>query len=333
MSTPQVPPPGEDSTGQVPSPYQPGPAAPPGPARRRLRGRSIGLSAVAALFAIIVIGSIASNGGKSHQGSRGTPGAATSTAAPAATAQALSASAQQFASDLQSSSQVSIGSSTSSTQIAAYGQQVCSMRQAGQKQTAVVSYTETAWSNMSPMLADAMTRLAEHDMCANDLPAQTVTYIVRGTPGTQVTYGPAGSDYNGSVPMKVIAGLGDPEYYAISAQLQGGGSVRCSIEVDGIPVSTASASGGYNIADCEIGQDPITSVWENDNSGYRPHRQRARGSPCRASRRGRPRQRRGVALTGPPANPDHQPAAATSPGSPAAGCRSHAFAASALLRL
>jgi len=37
-----------------------------------------------------------------------------------------------------------------------------------------------------------------------------------------------------------------------------------SIEVDGIPLSTASASGGYNTADCE---GPITNLWENDNAG------------------------------------------------------------------
>jgi hypothetical protein len=271
MTTPQVPPSGEERTGQVPSPnqlpYQPGPAgAPLRPARWRHRGRNILLSAGVALVAIIVISSVASNGGKSHGGA-GKPGDRASTPVAAATTQALSASAQQFVSDLQSSSQFSIGSSTSSTQIAAYGQQVCSMRQGGQKQTSVISYTETSWSNMSPMLADAMTRLAEHDMCASQLTEQTVTYIVRGTAGADVTYGPAGSDYNGAVPMKVITRLGDPEYYAINAQLQGYGQVRCSIEIDGIPLSTATASGGYNIADCEIGQDPITNLWENDNTG------------------------------------------------------------------
>ena len=271
MTTPQLPPPGDDGTGHIRSShqplYQPGLAAPPPPpARRRHRGRNILLPAAAALLAIIVIGSVASNGSKSHDGA-GKPRARASAPVAAATTQALSAPAQQFVSDLQSSSLFSIGSSTSSTQIAAYGQQACSMRQAGQKQTSVISYTETAWSNMSPMLADAMTRLAEHDMCASQLPEQTVTYIVRGTAGAQVTYGPAGSDYNGAAPMRVTARLGDPEYYAINAQLQGYGTVRCSIEVDGIPLSTATARGGYNIADCEIGQDPVTSLWENDNTG------------------------------------------------------------------
>ncbi len=273
MTTPQFPRPGEDPAGQLPAasqpPYQPGPGAPSHPARKRHRARNMLLTAVAVIAVVAVISSVAGNGGnggKSH-GSGGAPSANATTSAPATTGQSLGASAQQFVSDLQSSTLFNISSSTSDTQIASYGQQVCSMRQTGQQQTAAIAYTETTWSNMSPMLADAMTRLAEHDMCAGQLPEQTITYIVRGTSGAQVTYGPAGSDYNGNVPMRVTARLGNPEYYAINAQLQGGGYVRCSIEVDGVPLSTASASGGFNIASCEIGQDPITNLWENDNTG------------------------------------------------------------------
>ena len=56
-----------------------------------------------------------------------------------------------------------------------------------------------------------------------------------------------------------------PIYYAISAQLQGGGDVSCKIEVDGHVISSGQATGGYNIAQCEIGQDPITGDWQNDN--------------------------------------------------------------------
>jgi hypothetical protein len=271
VTSPESPQAGENAGQQFPasneSPWQPG-AAPRGRRRRPLghRARNVALVAVGLLAVVAVIGVIAGDGGTNHGGGR-TPPANSSAPPPAATSPALSAAAQQFVSDLQSSSLFNVGSSTSGTQIASYGQQVCSMRQGGQKQTAAISYTETAWSNMSPMLADAMTRLAEQDMCAGDLPGQTVTYIVRGTSGAQVTYGPAGSDFNGSVPMKVTERLGNPEYYAINAQLQGGGSVSCSIEVDGIPLSTASASGGYNIAGCEIGQDPVTNLWENDNTG------------------------------------------------------------------
>jgi hypothetical protein len=109
--------------------------------------------------------------------------------------------------------------------------------------------------------------LAEKDMCPSEQGAQTVTYVVTGTAGAQVTYGPAGSDLSGAVPMSVSKPLGNPSYYAINAQLQGDGQVSCKLEVDGFAISSATASGGYNIADCEIGQDPTTGSWENDNSG------------------------------------------------------------------
>ena len=111
-----------------------------------------------------------------------------------------------------------------------------------------------------------MTRLAERDMCPGQLPEHTVTNIAHGTAGAQITYGPP-LRLQRHVPNKADHRLGDSDYFAINAQLQGYGTVRCSIEVDGIPLSTASASGGYNIADCEIGQDPITNLWENDNTG------------------------------------------------------------------
>lgn len=270
MTTPEFPEPTDNVGKQFAAASQPPfppRSAPPGqrPGRAH-RARNVMLLTVGLLVVVVAISAVASNGGKSPGGA-GRPAASTTTSAPVVTTPALSASEQQFVSDLQSSSQFDISSSTSSAQIADYGQQVCSMRQGGQKQTAAISFTEATWSNMSPMLADAMTRLTEQDMCASALPEQTITYIVRGTAGAQVTYGPAGSDFNGDVPMRVTERLGDPEYYAINAQLQGGGSVSCSIEVDGIPLSTGSASGGYNIADCEIGQDPITSLWENDNTG------------------------------------------------------------------
>ena len=277
MTTPEFPQP-DDNAGQFltasqpqypagAAPQYPPGAAPPGRSPRRgHRARNVMLLTIGLLVIVVAASAIASNGSKDHRGSGGAAPAG-SAPAPAATTQALSASAQQFVSDLQSSSVFNVGGSTSSTDIASYGQQICSLRQGGQTQTAAISYTQTAWSNMSPMLADALTRLAEQDMCASDLPEQTVTYIVRGFAGAQVTYGPAGSDFNGNVPMRVTERLGDPEYYAINAQLQGGGTVSCSIEVDGVPLSTASATGGYNIADCEIGQDPITNLWENDNTG------------------------------------------------------------------
>jgi hypothetical protein len=95
---------------------------------------------------------------------------------------------------------------------------------------------------------------------------ETVTFEVTGS-YAQVTYGPAGSNASGTVPMKVTQKLGNPIYYALTAQLQGGGTVTCKIEVDGKVISQATASGGYNIAQCEISPDPINGGWEDTNGG------------------------------------------------------------------
>ena len=94
--------------------------------------------------------------------------------------------------------------------------------------------------------------------------AQTVTYVVTGS-AADVTYGPAGSSLSGTVPMRVSKPLGTPLYYSINAQLQSGGSVSCQILVDSQVISSSTATGGYNIAQCEIGQDPLSSQWQDDN--------------------------------------------------------------------
>lgn len=95
--------------------------------------------------------------------------------------------------------------------------------------------------------------------------AAVITYVVTGTPGADVTYGPAGSDLTGSVPMRVRQKLGDAAYYAIQAQLQGSGSVTVQILINGRVISSGHATGGYNIANAEIVQDPLTGKWENAN--------------------------------------------------------------------
>jgi hypothetical protein len=86
----------------------------------------------------------------------------------------------------------------------------------------------------------------------------TITYAVTGTQDdAQVSYGPAGTNLSGSVPMTVNATIGSTvaAYYAISAQLQGYGDVSCTISIDGQVISRGTASGDYNIAQCEIGQN------------------------------------------------------------------------------
>jgi hypothetical protein len=83
-----------------------------------------------------------------------------------------------------------------------------------------------------------------------------------------VTFGAAGSNAQGTVPMHVTRRLHNPVYYAISAPLNGGGSVSCKIKVDGKTSSSAQASGSYNIVSCEISKDLLTGQWQNSNSGY-----------------------------------------------------------------
>lgn len=94
--------------------------------------------------------------------------------------------------------------------------------------------------------------------------AQTVTYEVSGSPA-DVTYGPAGSNAQGSVPMDVTKPLATPIYVAITAQLQGSGTVTCKIKVDGKVIAQSTASGGYNIAQCEISRDPLSGQWQDTN--------------------------------------------------------------------
>lgn len=94
--------------------------------------------------------------------------------------------------------------------------------------------------------------------------APRITYVVTGTPGAaDVTYGPEGSSLSGTVPMRVTKPLGSAGYYAVNAQLQGGGSVTVKILVGGTVVSSGTATGGYNIASAEISQNPLTGQWED----------------------------------------------------------------------
>jgi len=95
---------------------------------------------------------------------------------------------------------------------------------------------------------------------------QTITYVVIGS-AADVTYGPTGTDRKGHVPMRVTHRLGNPQFYSITAQLSGGGRVRCKILIDGKAISTAAATGSYNIASCEISKDPLSGKWSDSNSG------------------------------------------------------------------
>jgi hypothetical protein len=40
------------------------------------------------------------------------------------------------------------------------------------------------------------------------------------------------------------------------------------LKVDGVRLSTPAATGGFDIAGGEVGQDPVTSLWEDDDAGW-----------------------------------------------------------------
>jgi hypothetical protein len=96
-------------------------------------------------------------------------------------------------------------------------------------------------------------------------PPDTVEYIVTGS-RAEVTYGPAGSSLSGHSPMTVKKPLGHPTFYSVTAQLSGSGKVTCKIEIKGKVISQATATGSYNLAMCEVMQDPMGDGWIDANS-------------------------------------------------------------------
>ena len=263
--------PGSATPGQLPAglPQQSIGGSPGRPPRRNILRNALLSTGVVVLVVIALVAGIAigknSNRNSPSQASSSPPSSNASSAAPVATQAALPSGGQQYASDMRTA--FNFGSGVADSDIANFGQQVCQARQSGTSLADEVPTARQDWSNTSPGDAIQMITLAEKDMCPSEQTAQTVTYVVTGTAGASVTYGPSGSNFTGSVPMSVSAPLGTPSYYAINAQLQGGGDVTCKLQVDGVTLSSATASGGYNIADCEIGQDAVSGSWENDNSG------------------------------------------------------------------
>jgi Protein of unknown function (DUF732) len=271
---PQQPPylpPGPQSGFDEPNlPPEPSPGRPRrirNPGRRK--ASAIILSIIGVLVVIIAVTAALSGGPKKPAaGKSSAPSVVQAPSSPA-----MSAQDQQFISDMQT--HFSFNSSVSTASIAQFGEDVCSSRQSGQSQAQEVTTAQGDWTNTQAGAADEMVRLAEQDICASYLPADTVTYVVTGNAPSgyidpTIDYGPAGSEFTGSVPMDVSDPIpsSPPSYYSINVQLSdAGGSVTCELQVDGVTISQSSAQGADQIASCEIGQNPTTGAWENDNSG------------------------------------------------------------------
>ncbi|MCF3963529.1 MmpS family protein [Streptomyces fuscigenes] len=74
--------------------------------------------------------------------------------------------------------------------------------------------------------------------------------------GADITYGSDSDNIQGKgLPMtKTLPVKDDSLYYAVTAQLQGGGDIHCSVTIDG-KTKTGHASGGYNICQAQLSSD------------------------------------------------------------------------------
>ncbi|MFJ5270799.1 MmpS family transport accessory protein [Streptomyces sp. NPDC088358] len=86
-------------------------------------------------------------------------------------------------------------------------------------------------------------------------PKDQVVFKVWGSApaGVDITYGSDSDSIQGhGLPMtKTLTLKDDAMYYNVTAQLQGGGDVRCSVTVDG-KTKTGHAAGGYNICNAQL---------------------------------------------------------------------------------
>jgi len=88
---------------------------------------------------------------------------------------------------------------------------------------------------------------------------QTVIFTVTGSApaGADVTFGDDTSNYQGRVPMRVVLPLRkNVLYYSVTAQLQGGGSITCRVQI-GKYVRIGHAVGNYNICTAQLNNDPF----------------------------------------------------------------------------
>ena len=187
------------------------------------------------------------------------PHSTPTTAVAASATPTLSAPQLQFVSDVRNV--LTFGSSVTGAEVAAFGQHVCRNLQSGVTLAGEVQPARRAFTTLSKGDAIQFITIAEKDLCASQTDPQQVTYVATGS-SADVTYGPAGSGYQGSAPLTVTKPLvGNPQFYSISAQLKNGGTVTCAIKVDGVTIVSASASGSTNVAHCAMDQD-LNGSWE-----------------------------------------------------------------------
>ncbi len=176
----------------------------------------------------------------------------------------LSAPQLQFVSDVRNV--LTFGSDVADAKVASFGQHACRSVQSGTL-AGEVQPARQAFPTISKGDAIQLITIAEKDLCPAQSGPQMVTYVATGS-NADVTYGPSGSGYQGSVPLTVTKPLvGNPQFYSMSVQLKNGGTATCQIRVDGVTIVSASASGSTNVASCAMNQDLNGSWQETSLSG------------------------------------------------------------------
>jgi len=181
------------------------------------------------------------------------------TPAAASAVPTLSESELQFVADVRNV--LSFGSNVTSSEVASFGQRACGALQSGRTLAGEVQPALRAFPALSKGDAIQLITVAEKDLCPAQSGPQQVTYVATGS-SANVTYGPSGSGYQGSVPLTVTRALvGNPQFYSISAQLKAGGTVTCQLKVDGVTIVSATASGTNSVASCAMDQN-LNGSWE-----------------------------------------------------------------------
>lgn len=79
----------------------------------------------------------------------------------------------------------------------------------------------------------------------------TIRYEVTGASSASITYQTGSQDSaqqtDASVPWQDTETMGGGDFYYVSAQNSGGGTIVCSVDIDGTQVDTNSSSGQYAI--------------------------------------------------------------------------------------
>jgi Protein of unknown function (DUF732) len=216
--------------------------------------------AVSPIMAAVALGAglAACGRANSPQPVASSPPATPTKAVAASATPTLSESELQFVADVRNV--LTLGSNVTSGAVASFGQRACHALQSGETLAGEVLPARQAFPGISKGDAIQLIRLAEKDLCPAQSGPQQVTCVATGNTAN-VTYGPSGSGYEGSVPLAVSRPLGNPQFYSISAQLKAGGTVTCQLKVDGVTISSATASGTNSVAHCAMDQN-LNGSWE-----------------------------------------------------------------------